>query len=155
DVVADQEQVARLDVEVLQAVADVHQVECFGRLGQVGQQFAARDAGSAAGLVLLQEVVQAPVRQLHHEDQFAGEEPDEGQRQEERGAAGLDVLDCLPFLVGGGLAGEAAGRAVDELDRLEKAAGRLTLPHVPEAAAAERYEQAVAGDRFAAGRLGG
>src|SRR5262249_45219075 len=38
--------------------------------------------------------------------------------------------------------------AVDELDRLEQAAGRFALPGLAEAAAAQGFDQAVAGDRL-------
>ena len=38
--------------------------------------------------------------------------------------------------------------AVDELDGLEQAAGCLALPDFAEAAAAQRLDQAVAGNRF-------
>src|SRR5258708_1516376 len=39
DVVGDQEQVGRLDVQVLQSVPQVHVVEHVGRLAQVAEQF--------------------------------------------------------------------------------------------------------------------
>ena len=42
DVTANQEQVARLDVEMLQAILEVHQIEHFGRLAQVAEYLVAR-----------------------------------------------------------------------------------------------------------------
>ena len=52
DVVADQEEVVRLDVEVLQAVLEVHPVEGLGGLEQVAEQFVAGDAGLARALAV-------------------------------------------------------------------------------------------------------
>ena len=48
----------------------------------------------------------------------------------------------------GAVAVERVEVAVDELDGLEQAAGGLALPDFAEAAAAERLDEAVAGNRF-------
>ena len=50
DAVADEEQIARLDVEVLQLVLFVHVVERFGGVAQVAQQIVARNADQAGVL---------------------------------------------------------------------------------------------------------
>ena len=76
DAVADQEQVARLDVEVLQVVLLVHVVERFGRVAEVAQQVVARNADQAGRLALLEQVVQALVGQLHDDDQLAVDDLD-------------------------------------------------------------------------------
>ena len=56
---------------------------------------------------------------------------------------------ALQFLLGAGAVDvERVEVAVDELDGLEEAAGGLALPDFAEAAAAERFDQAVAGDRL-------
>ena len=47
DAIADEEQVARLDVEMLQVVLLVHVIERFGRVADVAQQRVARDADQA------------------------------------------------------------------------------------------------------------
>ena len=52
DVPADEEEVARLDVEVLQAVLLVEHVEDLGRLREVAQQLGPRHAGQAGVAVL-------------------------------------------------------------------------------------------------------
>ena len=55
DVVADEEQVVRLDVEVLEVVLLVHVVERLGGVAQVAEQLVARDADQAGRLALDEE----------------------------------------------------------------------------------------------------
>jgi hypothetical protein len=152
DVVADDEQVVRLDVEVLQAVREVHPVQGLGRLQQEAQQFLARDAGLPLGLVLALQRVQAAVGQLHDDDQHPAGDLDPVQRQDERVADVLDALQRGRLLRGrrGRPPGIALGRA-DELDGLEQAAGDLALPDLAEAAATQRLDEPVARDGLLAG----
>src|SRR5207249_1259438 len=75
--------------------------------------------------------------------------------KEERMADCLDVLNGLQFLFGRGAGGvEGATAALNELDRLEQTARRLALPHLAEAAAPQRFEQAVAWNRLQVRRFG-
>ena len=61
-------------------------------------------------------------------------------------------LRALQFLLGADAVDvERVEVAVDELDGLEQAAGRLALPDLAEAAAAERFDQAIAGNRLRIG----
>ena len=71
DVVVDEEQVLRLDVEVLQLVLGVHQVEHLGGLVHVAEQFVARDARHAAGRGIAEAVPEVAVGQLHDDQQPA------------------------------------------------------------------------------------
>ena len=149
DAVADEEQVARLDVEVLEAVLVVHVVEAFGRVPDVAQQRVARDADQAGRQAVLEGIVQTAIRPLHDDDEFAGDFLDAVHRQNERVAHLLDAVKGLLFLFGAGAVHvEGVEVAEDELDGFEEAAGRLALPDLAEAAAAERLDQAVAGNRF-------
>ena len=95
DAVADEEEVARLDVEVLEVVLLVHVVEAFGRVPDVAQQGVARDADQARRQALLEGVVQAAVGQLHDDDQLAADVLDAVHRQDERMAHLLDALEGL------------------------------------------------------------
>ena len=100
----------------------------------------------------LESVVQAPVGQLHDDDQFAVDDLDAVHRQDERMADLLDALEGLQFLLGAGAVHvEGIEVAVDELDGLEQAARGLALPDFAEAAAAQRLDQAVAGNRLRIG----
>jgi hypothetical protein len=152
DAVADEEQVARLDVEVLEVVLLVHVVQRLGRVADVPQQGVARDADQAGRLALDVGVVQAAVRQLHDDDQFAVRDLDAIQGKDERVANLLDALQGTEFLLGAGaLHVEGVEVAEDEFDGLEEAAGGLALPDLAEAAAAEGADEAVAGDGFGVG----
>ncbi len=152
---ADEEEVARLDVEVLQAVLLIEQVEDLGRLLEVAQQFGPRHAGPAGGLALHEQVVQAAVGQLHHDDQLAADPLDAVHAEQKRVAEGLDVLQGAQLLLGavGAVRVNVVVGAADELDGLEKSARRLALPDLAEAAGAERLDEPVARDRFGVGRL--
>ena len=140
NVVADQKQVMRLDVEVLQAELEVDDVEGLGRLPQEAEQLLARHAGLALALVVEQDRLQVAIGQLHDEDQHPVEDLDPFQGEEEGVADALDALDGLAFL--GGEAAAGVRVAGDELDGLEQAAGGLALPDLAEAAAAEAFDQA-------------
>ena len=100
DVVVDQEQVLRLDVEVLQLVLRVHQVQGLGRLLHVAEQLLARDAGQALGPALAEAVPEVAVGQLHDDDQLAVDDVEAFQRQDVGMADGLDAAEGLEFLLG-------------------------------------------------------
>ena len=94
--------------------------------------------------------MQAAVGQLHDDDQLAVDALDAVDAEQEGMAEGLDVLQSAQLLLGAGGAAvvEVVGVAADELDGLEKAAGGLAFPDLAEAAAAQRLDEPVAGDRF-------
>src|SRR5262249_16482860 len=152
--IADQEQVARLDVEVLEIVLFIHVVQSFGRIADIAQERVARNAYHAGSLALREHVVQALVRQLHDDDQLTPGNLDTLQRQHERMTNFLDTRQCLEFLFGAGaLDVQRVQVAVNEFDGLEQAAGRFTLPYLAEATAAQRLDEPITrqglGIRFA------
>ena len=100
DVLVDQEEVLRLDVEVLQLVLIVHQVQRLGRLVHVAEQFVARDAGQALGAALLEAVPEVAVGQLHDDDELAVDDVVAFQRQDVGMADRLDAAEGLEFLLG-------------------------------------------------------
>ncbi|MFO0841381.1 MAG: hypothetical protein U0797_03135 [Gemmataceae bacterium] len=155
DVPPDQEQVARLDVEVLQPVLLVQDVEYFRRLAQVGQHLVSGDADVTGLAVLREQVVQAAVGQLGDQDQVAVDQLDPLDRQQERVAKAFDVLQRAELLLGVAGGCVEPGVAGDELDRLEEPPRGLALPDLTEPALAQRLEELVAGDRFIADRARG
>ncbi len=152
DAVADEEEVARLDVEVLEVVLLVHVVERLGRVADVAQQLVARDADQAGRQAFLIAVVQALVRHFHDDDQLALDDLDAVHGEDEGMADFLDAVEGVQLLFGPGAVDvERIEVAEDELDRLEQAARRLAFPDFAEAAAAERLDQAIARDRLRIG----
>ena len=95
DVVVDQEQVLRLDVQVLQVVLHVHHVEGFGGLGHVAEQLLARDAGQVLRAALAEPVPERAVGQLHDDEELAVDDVEAFQGQEERMADLLDAVEGL------------------------------------------------------------
>ena len=100
DVVVDQEQVLRLDVEVLQLILRVHQVEGLGRLLQVAEQLVAGDAGQPLGAALLEAVPEVAVGQLHDDDELAVDDVVAFEREDVGVADGLDAVEGLQLLLG-------------------------------------------------------
>jgi hypothetical protein len=149
DVGVDEEEVLRLDVQVLQLVLLVHQVEGLGGLLHVAEELVAGDAGHAAGAALLVAVPEVVVGQLHDDDEQAVDDVVAFQREDVGVADGLDAREGLELLLGA-VAVVAGGAEVaeDELDGLVQAAGGLALPDLAKAAAADPLQEAVAGDRF-------
>ena len=84
------------------------------------------------------------------EEQFAlRRRLDAVHRQDERMPHQFDALQRLELLLGAdGIDVVGIQVAVDEFDRLQDAAGRDALPDLAEAARAERFDEAVAGQRF-------
>ena len=71
DVIAHQEKIARLDVQMLQMALHVEHVQHLGRLAQVAEQLLAWNARLARGLVFLQQLMHVLVGQLRDDDEFA------------------------------------------------------------------------------------
>ena len=94
----DEEQIGGLDVEVLQLELRCDHVERFGGVGEVGEQFVARDAGQAERPALAEAVLKLPVGQFHHHHEFVADDLDAFERQEERVADRLDLLERVELL---------------------------------------------------------
>ncbi len=142
-------QVARLDVEVLKLVLLVHVIEGFGGVAQVAQQVVAGDADQPGVMLLDEQIVQAAVGQLHDDDQLAFDFLDLLESADERMANLLDALQGVHFLLGAdAFPVEGIEVAVDKLDGLEQAAWSFALPDLAEAAAAQRFDQAIAWNRL-------
>ena len=150
DAVGDHEQVARLDVEVLEVVLLDQVVEPVGGVVEEAEQDVAGDARPARPAGTRRgSLVQVLVGQLHDDDEFAADVLDLLDGEDERVADLLDALERLHLLLGAGaVAVERVQVAVDELDGLVDAAGRHALPHLAEPAGAEGLDQPVAGDRL-------
>jgi hypothetical protein len=149
DMIANQEEIARLDVKMLQVVIEIHQVERFGDFAHVSEESLARDPQVPVGPLFLQQVMQIPIRQFHYDYQLALHPFDALHREQEGMAYRLDTLDGVQFFFGGHRAGiERVGIAVDKLDGFEKAARSFALPYFAETTPAQRLEQAVSGDGF-------
>src|SRR5262245_2977679 len=147
DAITDEEEVARLDVEVLKAVLLAQVVEGRGRIAQVAKQVIARDADQTGGLALDAVVVQVLVGQLHHDDKLALDHLDAVHAEDEWVAHFLDAVERLHLLLGArAIDIQRVEIAEDELDGLEEPARGLALPDLAEAAAAERLDETVPGD---------
>src|SRR5262249_25735316 len=86
------------------------------------------------------------------DDQFALDDLDPVHLQDERVADLLDPVQGPLLLLGAGAVHvQGVEVAEDELDGLEQAAGRLALPRLAEPPAAQRLDEAVAGDRLRVG----
>ena len=134
---------------MLEIVLLVHMVERLGRIAEITQERIPWNAHQAGVLAFDVGVVQAAVCQFHDDDQLAVDVLNPVQGKNERMADFLDPLQSLQFLLGvDGVDIEGLQVAVDKLDRLEQAARRLALPDFAETAAAQRFDQAVAGDRL-------
>src|SRR5207302_1201529 len=134
-VVMYQEEVLRLDIEMLELVLRVHQVEGLGSLLHVAQQLVAGNAGQAKGTTLAEPVPEIAVGQLHDDEELPVDDVEAFERKDVGMAYGLDagerfefLLGAVPVLVG------CLEIAVDELDRLVEAAGGLGLPNFAKAA---------------------
>ena len=125
DVVENEEQILRLDVEMLELELDVHQVEHFRGLGHIAEQLLARDAGVALRAALLEAVSQRAIRQLHDDDEVIIDVFITIEQEDERMAHRLDADQRFPFLIGTGTVRLGADRffgrcfALHELDCFE------------------------------------
>ena len=82
--IADEQQIFRFDVEVLQAVPFVDEVEHFGGVPQVNQQLFARDSFEALLAAVVETRFEAALRQFGDDNQPAGEDFDPLDRQQKR-----------------------------------------------------------------------
>ncbi len=97
-------------------------------------------------------IVQALVGQLHDDDEFAVHNLDAIHREDEGMADLLHAVQRVQFLFGAGAIDvEGVEVAENELDGLEQAAGRLAFPCLAKAAAAQRLDESIPGDRFRVG----
>src|SRR5207248_3741131 len=145
DVVVDQEQVLRLDVQVLQLVLRAHHVERFGGVEHVAEQLFAGDAGQALGAALAEAVPQGAVGQLGDDHQLTVYDLEQLDGKDEGVADVDDALEGFEFLGGARtLVVRGVEVAVDEFDRLEQAARRFRLPDFAEAAAAQALDEPIA-----------
>ena len=98
DPVADEEQIARFDVEMLEVMTLVHVIERFGGIAQIAQKVVAGDADHAGGLALDEHIVQRPLGQLHDDDELAVDGLDAVERADERMADFADALQRVQLL---------------------------------------------------------
>src|SRR5262249_25692215 len=68
DMVANEEEIVRLDVQVLQSILKVHQIEGLGRFAAVAEQFIAVYAPVTRVLVFLEQVPEALIGQFHDDN---------------------------------------------------------------------------------------
>ena len=101
---------------------------------------------------LLKGVSEVLIRQLHDDEQLALDDFQPIDSQQKGMANGLDQLKGLPFLLDQeSFAIQRLKVAVDELDRLEGAAGSLALPDLAEATAAQELHEPIPGYRLGIG----
>src|SRR5437867_3478943 len=117
---------------MLQVKLEVHEVEDFGRLTQIGEEFGARNPGLALLTVFSQHFVQVVIGKLGDDDEFAGNAFDAVHRQQEGMANGLYMLNGAEFFLGANaVIAQPVEIAIDELDGLEDAAGGFAFPDLP------------------------
>ena len=145
DVVEHQEQILRLDVEVLDLIMRVHQIERFGRFVHVPQQFIARNSHQARHPTLAETIPKVAVGQLHDDNELAIDDVEAFEREDIRVADRLDPVQSLQFLFGGA-AFVLGGVQIPEheLHRFKEPTGGFDLPNFAETAATESLDQAVA-----------
>jgi len=149
-VVVQQEQVLRLDVQVLELELVVHQVEHFGAFEHVLHQLVARDAGQPAVAALAEPVPQVAVGQFHHDHQPPVDDVVAVEGEQVRVPHLLDALEGFELLlrVPHEVGVFGAQVAVDDFDGFEDATGGFAPPHFPEPAGPEAVEEPVSGDGF-------
>ena len=146
------EQVSRLHIEVLEVVLLDEVIEADSRVVQEAEEHVARNAGAAELLILGEGVVEVLVGQLHHDDEFAPDILDALDGEDEGMANLLDAFERLHLLLGAEVvAFEGVEVAVDEFDGFLDAAGRDAAPNLAEPTGSDRFDEAVARDRFAVG----
>ena len=149
DSIADQKQVARLDVKMLEIVLLVHVVQGFGGVAQVAEKVVARDANESGGLVFDKQIMQALIREFGDDEQLAADILNLLDGKHKGMAHPFDPLQRATLLLGaGGVRIHGVEIAVDELDGFEETARRLAFPDFAEAACAQRLNEAVAGKRL-------
>ena len=147
--VVDQEEVLRLDIEMLELVLRVHQVEGFASLLHVAQQLFAGNARQAKRTALAEPVPEVAVGQLHDDEELAVDDVEAFERKNVGMAYGFDAGQGFEFLLGAvPILVSCLKIAVDELDRLVEAAGSLGLPNFAKAAPTQPLNEPVTGDGF-------
>ena len=144
DMVADHQEVFRLDVEVLQAVPLMNEVERVGRVADVAEQLIAGNARHAGLTARVEPRFETALGQFRDDDQAAVDDFDPFDREQERMPDLFDAIERFQFALGAGL----VEPAVDELDRLAQPARDLGFPDLTVAAAAQTGTQHVAGNRL-------
>ncbi len=151
-VVADQKEITRLDIQMLQVELQVHEVQDLGGLAQVGKQIGPRHALLPLAAKLLQELVQIVVGQLGDDDQLAADAFNPVHREQKRVADGFDMLDRAKFFLGADtIVAEAIKVPINKLDGLENAARGLAFPDFAKASRAKRFEESIPANRFRVG----
>ena len=108
--VADDEEIVGLDVEVLQAVLEIDHVKGLGRLAEVAEQLLARDAGLTLTLAVEQDRLEVAIRQFHDENQHPFDDLDPFEGEKVGVANALDALNRFQFLGGERAAGVGVAR---------------------------------------------
>jgi hypothetical protein len=139
---AEQEQVLRLHVQVLEAMHLVDVVERLARVAHVTEQLVPGNAGQAASPAFVESAVQAALGQFGDDDQLAVEVLETLQRQQERVPDSLDPLQGTQFLLGA----RAGQVAEDDLDGLDEPTRSGRLPYLAVAAETDALQEMVAGD---------
>src|SRR5207302_8691265 len=83
DAPRDQQQVLRLDVQVLKPIVLVHVIEGFGGIAHIRQQFIAGNSGQLRTSALLKPFHQAALRELGNDKKLIVDDLDAFQRQQE------------------------------------------------------------------------
>jgi hypothetical protein len=155
DVVADQEQVLRLDVEVRQLVFAIENIQRLGHIVEVRQQLVARDARVAARLPTIPDRVQVLFGQLHDDEEIVADQFDAVGCQNQGMTNVLDAVERQRLQVPGGRLGSRAAKVVeDELEGFVSADGGRALPDLSKPAAAEALDQPVTRKGFGVGLTG-
>ncbi len=145
DAVADEQEVLRLDVEVLQTMYLGHVVERLGGIAEVAEQLFARNPLQGRLAALVEAVAQTAVGQFGDDDQLVVDHLDALEGKEKGVADFLDSAQGLTFLRGM----TTIRIAKEDLDRLEEPARSGRLPDLAESADAELLDQTITRDRFA------
>ena len=119
---ADNQQILRLDVQVLERIAFAHVVQGVGRIAEIDQQFFSWDAGVRGRAAGGETIFQARVGQLGDNHKLAVHDLDPLQGKQEGVTHLLDPLESLQ-LAGGPVIVQTP---VDELDGFAQSAGCAT-----------------------------
>ncbi len=149
DVIVNQENVLRFDVEMLKLILIVHQVKGFRALLHDVQKLAARNPQKPLRPAFLESIPEIAIGQLHHNQQLAVDNVVAFERENIGMTDGLHAAEGFELLFGP-LSVRAGGLqvSVDKLDGFEQPAGSFTLPNLPESASAQALDELVTGDRL-------
>ena len=144
DSAADQQQVLRLDIQVLKSVLLAHVIESVRRVQHVRQQLAARNTGQPGAAALREVVHEAGIRQFHDDDELIVNNLETFEGKDEGMPNLFDAAQRLELLLGAGI----VHVAIDDLDRLGQAARGRRFPDFAVAARSQPLDQLVSRDRF-------